>query len=295
MNKKIIFFVVTLLSMLAFTACGKKSLFTNGKINAEDIADVEEIDLPLQDTDSDTEVLDDEEKPDDDSPSELEEFFSNPVNMVMLENEVAMGKKEQQVFSKTNVKVSGNRIIMEFYCKEHYGDIQKLVEYGMVTVKNELIDHIRSYCETKEPIEVEFIYYNPDDSVAADYVMSEDEEDGIDQYETTAKEGTIQYFYETSFGADYWSTVSDILMQTQNDQFSDIKIECVNNTLIYTFFCREQIGDVQKEFEQYMSEDFRNMLIKDIKDTSGIKDKIKIVYIIVNPDGKPACELEFEG
>lgn len=294
MNKKIIIFFVSFIFMLTFTACGDNFLFSSVKDTKDKEIVASDDDSLVQNESSETEKTETEEiEPD--SPSELEEYFSDPVNMVKLENEVAMSRKDQKIFSNTKVKVSGNRIIMEFYCKDHYGDIQKLVESGMSVAKNKIISHIRSYCDTKEQIEVEFIYYNPDDSVAADYVMVENEDDGSDKFETSAKEGTIQYFYESEFGEEYWSAVGDILMQQDKGQFSEIKVECVNNTLIYTIFCKQQIGNVQKEFENLLSEDFKNLLLKEMKDSSGVKDKIKIVYIFVNPDGSTACEIGFEG
>ena len=250
----------------------------------------------------DNDNKDTEQEPDEEAAPEkeyayenLEDFFTAPENKMYLDSFSNLPEEYKNVYTDMKVSFSGNRMIYEYYYADYLGDAQAVVETNTESAKGKLFDAIRTLIDVKDPMEMEFIYYNNDGSVAADVVAYEDLDAEYKAFETDAEEGTVQYYFESTFGTDYWDVNAEQLLASNPDAYTDLTCECVGNELTYTYTYAYNVGDVQAETDAYFTDDVKQRTLDMVKIPSNVKDTVTLRYIYLNPDGSTAAIVEFEG
>ncbi|SDJ53963.1 hypothetical protein SAMN04487760_10840 [Lachnospiraceae bacterium G41] len=226
---------------------------------------------------------------------DLEEYFSNPLNKWALEA-MSNSSDYENIFSNVEVEVKGNRMIYKFTSvTELATNIEDTMQANANAAKGQLFANIRSMVDTEGKMEIEYIYFNPDGTQVADIILYEDDADDTSGYESSADKGTVQYYYESTFGPDYWNNSVDALLEQYGDTCTDIKIECVGNTVSSYYYLAADIGDAQEAIESGFDEESKKQLIDQVKVPSGVKDPVTVEYFYINPDGSIAAEISFEG
>ena len=225
----------------------------------------------------------------------LEDFFTAPENKMYLDSFSNLPDEYKNVYTDMKVSFSGNRMIYEYYYADYLGDAQAVVETNTESAKGKLFSALRTVIDVKDPMEMQFIYYNNDGSVAADVVAYEDMDSEYKAFENDAEKGTVQYYFESTFGTDYWDINAEQLLESNNGSYSDLTCECVGNELTYTYTYAYNVGDVQAETEAYFTDDVKQRTLDMVKIPSNVKDTVKLSYIYLNPDGSTAAIVEFEG
>ena len=307
-KQKLIVLLGALALVTSFMGCSllpskdKTPATTVSKIEADPVKDddknsVETTVDPTVDPTSDT-TVDTEDGNESSSTAQykdLEEYFSNPLNKWALEA-MANSSDYENIFSNVEVEVKGNRMIYEFTSVTELGsNIEETMQANANAAKGQLFASIRSLVDTEDKMEIEYIYYNPDGKQVADIILYEEDDDQTSGYESTADKGTIQYYYESTFGPDYWDNSVDALLEQYGDACTDIKIECVGNTVSSYYYLAADIGDAQESIESSFDDESKKQLIDQIKVPSGVKDPVTIEYYYINPDGSTAAEISFEG
>jgi len=310
--RKTLIIYISMFMLLGMIACAfpsvdrpateEENLIYNGFSN-----NIESINDPTSDNDlkntddiektEDGSNADNAELSSDDAKSDenLESFFSTPLNAIALRSFSVIPEGYESVFSDIKVSVTGNRMIYEYTYIGNIGDSQESLELNAQASKGRLFEALRQMLDTKDPMEIQFIYYNEDGSVAADFVLYEDEGSNVEAYVSQAKEGTIQYYYESVYGPDYWANGVKGELENNKDYLSDITVECVDNTLTYTYVLKNDAGDSLKDAKNNYTEEDKKNIIDIIKTPTGVKDDIKVIFIYKNPDGSVAAKVEFEG
>ncbi|MCR4649707.1 MAG: DUF4854 domain-containing protein [Lachnospiraceae bacterium] len=225
----------------------------------------------------------------------LEEFFLDEDN---ADNTDLMIDKSQYegIFSDIKVSVEENRIIYEYFYTDFIDDeTAESLKNTAESTKDSLFASLRKAVNTKELMEIEFIYYNSNGSLATDFVLSESEKTDKPVFSSNAKEGSIQYLYESSYGPDYWKSVRENVLNQTSEIYSDIIIENNDNNIKYTFMFKDNNGSVQEELEAEFNDDYKKKLIDTYKNPFGFEDTIYVEYIYMNPDGSVAADIKFEG
>ena len=225
----------------------------------------------------------------------LEEFFNNPLNKGVLDA-MSDGSAYENIFSDVEVTVEGNRMIYKFTSKNELGsNVEETMQANANAAKGQLFASIRSMVDTEEKMEIEYIYFNPDGTQVADIVMYEEDGDQTGGYESTADKGTLQYYYESTFGPDYWNNSIDAMLAQYGDSVTDAKIECIGNTLSSYYYLSANVGDAQEAMEASFDDATRKSLIDQVKIPAGVTDPVTIEYIYINPDGSVAAKIEITG
>ncbi|MBP5528462.1 MAG: hypothetical protein J6X80_00265 [Lachnospiraceae bacterium] len=223
----------------------------------------------------------------------LEEYFSNPLNKAALEI-MSNSPEYENIFSNVEVTVEGNRMIYKFTSVNELGsNIEETMQANANAAKGQLFANIRSMVDTEEKMEIEYIYFNPDGTQVADIVMYEEDGDQTGGYESAAEEGTLQHYYETTFGPDYWNNSIDAMLAQYGETVTDIEIECIGNTLASYYYLAANIGDQQEAMEASYDDATKKSLIDQVKVPAGVKDTVTIEYHYINPDGSVAAEIIF--
>ncbi len=206
----------------------------------------------------------------------LEEFFLDEENA--NNNDLQIDKSQYEgIFSDIQVSVKGNRITYEYYYTDLLDDetIDSL-KNNAESSKDSLFASLRKAVDTKELMEIEFIYYNSNGSLATDFVLSETEKTDKAVFTSNAKEGTLQYLYESSYGPDYWKSVRENVLNQTSEIYDDIIIENDENNIKYTFIFKENNGSVQDELEAEFNDDYKKQLINTYKNPFGFEDTIYV-------------------
>jgi len=225
----------------------------------------------------------------------LEEYFSNPLNKAALDV-MSNSSEYENIFTNVEVTVEGNRMIYKFTSKSELSpNIEETMQANANAAKGQLFASLRSMADTEEKMEVEYIYFNPDGTQVADIVMYEEDGDQASGYESSAKEGTLQHYYETTFGPDYWNNSSEALREQYGDMVTDVKVECIENTLTSYYYFSTDLGDAQESIEAGFDDETKQTLIDQIKVPANVKDSVTIEYIYINPDGSVAADIVIIG
>ena len=288
MIKKNILLLVTVVSMgLTLTACtipGLKPEMINHVAEEE-----EEVKVAEPEPVAETEPEDEEEE-----KLTLESFFAKPENQLIAKAFTIVPEGYKDTVDKVEVSFKENRMIYSYYYKANLGDAQAAIEENANSMSVNLFAEIRKIVDTPDPIEIEMIYYNNDGTVAADVVLTEDPDKEYKQYTSDAEEGTVEYFYETMYGPDYWQKAADQTLAANPNEFSDVKCVCSGNTVTYTYTCKTNLGNIQEQLDATFSESDQTMVISTIKTPAGVKDTVTVIYIYLNPDGTTAGKIEYK-
>lgn len=225
----------------------------------------------------------------------LEDFFTAPENKLYLVGFSNLPDEYKNVFTDMKVSFEGNRMIYEYYYADNLGDAQAAIEENSELAKGKLFEALRSVVDVKDPMEMRLIYYNNDGSVAADVVVYEDKDSEYTAYETNAKEGTIQYYYESTYGTDYWEMCAKQALEGNTSVYSDLLCECNENDVKYTYTYANNVGDVQAATDAYFTDELKERTLDMLKIPSGVNETVTITYLYLNPDGSTAAEVTFEG
>lgn len=242
------------------------------------------------------------------SAETLEEFYNQPLNKFMVDQMIKASVKSEEGIKSCDISFEGNKMIYEFYMNEHLerdSSVEKIMQNALEAQKDDFFKEIRSTIDIEGAVyEIEYIYYSDDYSKAFDITVSEADAPDPEPVSTSSNEKetaqpetpvTIQSYYESLYGEDYWTETPKILLEQNSQTFNDIRVECKDNTITYIFEFANDMGDVQENVSANMTQDERDSIIFDIKAPTGVTDTITVKYIYYNPDGSVAAEVEFEG
>ena len=276
------------------------------KLDADPVKETVEttVDVDKKENEEETEVEEEIEVEEESETSEekkgaeykdLEEYFSNPLNKAGLEA-MANSSEYENIFSNVEVEIEGNRMIYKFTSVNELPDnIEETMQTNANNAKGQLFANIRSMVDTESKMEIEYIYFNPDGTQVADIILYEDDGDQTTGYETDAEEGTLQYYYESTYGSEYWNSSAETLLAQYSDTVSDVKIECIGNTVSYYFYFNYDLGDAQEALESTYDEASKKSVIDQVKVPTGVKDTVTVEYYYFNPDGSTAAKIVIEG
>ncbi|MBO4309479.1 MAG: hypothetical protein J5856_00265 [Lachnospiraceae bacterium] len=226
----------------------------------------------------------------------LESFFADPENQKQLGSFTIVPDDFKDYISTLDVKVEENRFTYTFRYNCNLGDVQAMVEENGEKAKPVMFRSLRSLVETDDPMEIEIIYINDDDSIAGQVVLYEDVKDkDFVPYESQAQEGTIQYFYETTYGPDYWTDGAKLILEESPENYSEVSAECIENTVTFTYVYTKDYGDIQSIIEESISDNDKKLTLDMIKLPAGVEDTVTVIFEFKNSDGSTAARIEFEG
>lgn len=281
MKNKICFVALGVFLVLSFTACD------NGNSAQTLNKETEETELNIE-TPSESEY----------DEGTLEEFFNNPINAYLLSdlNSSLEGEDSDSIYKDCKISFKGNRLIYEFYFEDNYGDMQNTVETSVKSGAYRMFDQLRTFFNPKDKMEVEIIYYNNDDTVAADVLAVEGEDEEENKiYESDAEPGTVECYYETYFGPDYWEDMAASTVEESEGIYSDIKIEINGNNVKYIYYLVSNVGDVQDIMAEEFTEEYMKYCVDQLKCPPEIKGDVYMEYIFYNPDGSVAASFSAQG
>ena len=281
MKKNICLLALGVLLALIFTACD------NGNSAQTLTNEIEETELNNESSDSEYDE------------GTLEDFFNNPMNAYLL-SELNSSFDEtdesyKSVYKDSKISFRKNRLIYEFYFVDNYGDMQNSVEPSLKSGASRMFETLRKFFNPKDKMEIEIIYYNNDGSIAADVVTVEEEDTENITYESDAEPGTVEYYYETYFGPDYWDNMASSTKDETEGIYSEIEIQIDGNNLKYIYYLVSNVGDVQDIMAEEFTEEYMNYCVDQLKCPSEIKGTVYMEYIFYNPDGTIAAQFSAQG
>lgn len=256
----------------------------------------------------------------DDGEETLETFFEKPINKFAIK-QLTDAMSQDEDFNSVEISFDGNKVIYTLYCKDYLGKgekVEKTMRKYIEANRDVLFSELRNTIDLDGDYIVEYVYYNNDYSKAADITvyenMNSDENlynenfslADIDDYSekhandkdntiNSPKPDTLEYVYNNYYGNDDDNEYLNSYRYNLDGVFSDIDIECSGNTISYSFYFIEDMGDVQQNVEYNMNDDEKRKIIDSIKNFFSFYNTITVKYIYYNPDGTVAAKIQFEG
>ena len=226
----------------------------------------------------------------------LEEYFNNPLNAYLIENlKSSLGNGYENVYKDVKITFKKNRMTYEFYFTEDHGNIQESIEPTMKNAAPKLFEELRTYFNPKDKLEIEMVYFNPDGSTSADVVCVEGDDVDEAMFDSEADPGTVQYYYETHFGTDYWDNSVASAKEMSKEIYSDIQIEIVGNSLKYKYYLVANVGDVQDILAEDFTDEYMQSAVEQLKAPAEVEGMVFLEYIFYNPDGSVAAQFTAQG